>query len=122
MPAAEVAASRLSCGRVAGAGGGFAAARRSVHARGLGGFPQFEVKDRDRNWHTLESKLLAASAYDAGKQILWLRFRSGDVYRYFDFSEQEYRELLEAESQGRYFLSRIRNYFCYERLAKLQAA
>jgi hypothetical protein len=74
------------------------------------------------DWQTLESKLLAASAYDAGKQILWLRFSSGDVYRYFDFPEQQYRELLEAESRGRYFLSRIRNQFRYERLAKLQAA
>jgi hypothetical protein len=74
------------------------------------------------NWQPLESKLLAASAYDDGKQILWLRFRSGDVYRYFEFSEQQYRELLEAESHGRYFLSRIRNRFRYERLAKLQAA
>ena len=56
-----------------------------------------------------ESKSLAASAYDAGKQILWLRFRSGDVYRYFEFPEQQYREFLEAESRGRYSLSYIRN-------------
>lgn len=74
------------------------------------------------NWQTFESKLLAASAYDAGNQILWLRFRGGDVYRYFDFPEQQYRELLEVESRGRYFLSRIRNQFRYERLVKLQAA
>jgi KTSC domain-containing protein len=74
------------------------------------------------NWQPFESKLLAASAYDGGNSILWLRFRSGDVYRYFDFPEQRYRELLEAESRGRYFLSSIRNHFRYERLAKLQAA
>jgi len=80
------------------------------------------VKMQSMNWQPLESKLLAASAYDAGKQILWLRFRSGDVYRYFDFPEQQYREFLEAESQGRYFLSRVRNHFRYVRLAKLQAA
>jgi hypothetical protein len=74
------------------------------------------------DWQPLESKLLAASAYEAGENTLWLRFRSGDVYRYFDFPEQQYRELLEAESHGRYFLSYIRNHFRYERLAKLQAA
>jgi len=74
------------------------------------------------NWQPLKSKLLAASAYNAGKQILWLCFRSGDVYRYFDFPEQRYREFLDAESHGRYFLSCIRNHFRYERLAKLQAA
>jgi hypothetical protein len=74
------------------------------------------------DWQPLESKLLAASAYDAARHILWLRFRSGDVYRYFDFPEQQYLELLDAESHGRYFLSCIRNHFRYERLAKLQAA
>ena len=73
-------------------------------------------------WQPLESKLLAASAYDAGKHILYLRFRSGDVYRYFEFPEEQYREFLDADSHGRYFLNYIRNDFRYERLAKLQAA
>ena len=73
-------------------------------------------------WQYFESKLLAASAYDAGKHILCLRFRSGDVYRYFEFPEEQYQEFLDAESQGRYFLNYIRNRFRYERLAKLRAA
>ena len=73
-------------------------------------------------WQHFESKLLAASAYDEGKHILYLRFRSGEVYRYFGFPEDQYRELRDAESRGRYFLSHIRNQFRYERLAKLHAA
>lgn len=71
---------------------------------------------------TFESKLLASSAYDAGKGILYLRFRSGDVYRYFEVPEERYREFLDADSRGRYFLNHIRNHFRYERLARLQAA
>jgi len=59
---------------------------------------------------------------DVGKQILWLRFRSGEVYRYFGFPEERYQEFLDAESRGRYFLNHVRNHFRYERLAKLQAA
>jgi KTSC domain len=74
------------------------------------------------DWQAFESKLLASSAYDVGKHILYLRFRSGEVYRYFAFPEEQYREFLDAESHGRYFLSCIRNQFSYERLAKLQAA
>ena len=74
------------------------------------------------DWQHFESKLLAASAYDGLKHILFLRFRSGEVYRYFGFPENQYRELLDAESRGRYFLSHIRNQFRYERLAKLHAA
>jgi hypothetical protein len=73
-------------------------------------------------WQSLESKLLASSAYDARHGVLYLRFRSGDVYRYFEFPAEQYQQFLSAESQGRYFLSNIRNQFRYERLARLQAA
>jgi len=74
------------------------------------------------DWQHFESKLLASSAYDGGKHIRYLRFRSGEIYRYFEFPAEQYRELLKAESRGRYFLSHIRNQFRYERLAKLHAA
>ena len=74
------------------------------------------------DWQPFESKLLTSSAYDDGKHILYLRFRSGGVYRYFGFPEEQYREFLDAESRGRYFLSNIRNRFRYERMAKLHAA
>jgi hypothetical protein len=66
--------------------------------------------------------MLASSAYDEEKRILYLRFRSGDVYRYFEFPEEQYQAFLDAESHGHYFLSNIKNQFRYEHLAKLQAA
>jgi hypothetical protein len=52
------------------------------------------------------------------ERVLFLRFQSGDVYRYFAFPAGEYQAFRDAESQGRFFLAHIR----YERLAKLQAA
>ena len=61
-------------------------------------------------------------AYDADTRTLYLRFRSGDVYRYFHFFEDDYQQFLRAESKGRHFLSNIRNCFPYERMAKLQVA
>jgi hypothetical protein len=73
-------------------------------------------------WQPLESKLLTSSAYDAEPRILYLRFRSGDEYRYFDFPVEQYQQFLDAASRGRYFLSHIRNHFRYERLARFQAA
>jgi hypothetical protein len=89
----------------------------------MGCFPQLKMKTgTDMDWQPLESKLLASSAYDAGKHILYLRFRSGEVYRYFEFPEEQYQEFLDAESNGRYFLSDIRDQFRYERMAKLRAA
>ena len=73
-------------------------------------------------WQPLESKLLTTSAYDPDNCILYLRFQSGDVSRYFAFPSEQYRQFLDAESQGRYFLANIGNQFRYERLARLQAA
>lgn len=73
-------------------------------------------------WQPLDSKLLSSAAFDAQNRILYLRFTSGDVYRYFDFPPEQYRHLLDAESRGRYFLTNIRNQFRYERLARLRAA
>ncbi len=66
--------------------------------------------------------MFTSVAYDAEKRILYLRFQSEDIYRYFEFSNNDYQQFLSAESKGRYFLSNIRNCFRYERLAKLRVA
>jgi hypothetical protein len=74
-------------------------------------------------WAALESKMLAAAAYDDSKQALYLRFRNtGQVYRYFDFTAADHQAFLSAESKGRFFRSHIRDHFRYERMAKLHAA
>ena len=73
-------------------------------------------------WLPLDSQMFFSTAYDATQSILYLRFRSGDVYRYFHVSEDDYQHFLTAESKGRHFLSNIRNCFPYERMAKLQVA
>ncbi len=73
-------------------------------------------------WLPLESKMFTSVAYDAEKRILYLRFQSGDIYRYFDFPNNDYQQFLSAESKGRSFLSNIRNCFGHERLAKLRVA
>jgi KTSC domain len=69
-------------------------------------------------WLALESKMFTSVAYDAKQRILYLRFSSGDVYRYFQFSKDDYQHLVSAESKGRHFLTNIRNCFPYERMAK----
>jgi KTSC domain-containing protein len=70
------------------------------------------------DWQPLDSKLLAAAAYVAARRLLYLRFHSGDVYRYFTFPAEQYQDFVSAESQGRYFLAHIRNQFPYERLPR----
>ena len=77
-----------------------------------------EAEHQSLDWRPLESKLLEAAAHIAPRRLLYLRFRSGDVYRYFTFPSERYHEFMDAESQGQYFLAHIRNHFPYERLPR----
>jgi hypothetical protein len=70
------------------------------------------------HWQLLDSKMLAAVAYEPEPRTLHLRFRSGEIYSYFEVPEDLYQEFLQAESRGRYFLSHIRGRFRYQRLAQ----
>jgi len=74
--------------------------------------------DLTLDWKPIESRLLAAAAYVATRRSLYLRFTSGEVYRYYTFPADQYQEFLDAESKGRYFLSRIRNRFPYQKLPR----
>jgi hypothetical protein len=70
------------------------------------------------DWQPIESKLLAAVVYVPPRHILYLRFHSGEIYRYFTFPADQYQELLDAESKGRYFITHIRNRFPYQKLPR----
>jgi hypothetical protein len=73
-------------------------------------------------WTPVESSVFISAAYDAKRHVLYLRFRSGEVYRYFDFSEEEFLRFLNAKSKGQHFANEIRDCFSCERLARLGAA
>lgn len=92
--------------------------RNRAHNFRIVGTIRDEIESLELDWQPLESKMLAASAYEAPRRRLYLRFHSGDVYRYFTFPADQYQEFLDAESRGRYFLSHIRNHFPYERLPR----
>jgi hypothetical protein len=64
----------------------------------------------------LQSTLLNAASYQDRCALLELEFRSGEVYRYVGVPAQTYRELLLAESQGRYFNTHIRPRFTYTKI------
>jgi hypothetical protein len=68
------------------------------------------------NWKAVESRLFTAAAYRAEARQLYLRFRDGNIYRYFDCTAEMYESFLAAESKGRYFSTHIRNRFCYEQV------
>ena len=69
-------------------------------------------------WTPVESSAFQAAAYAERQTLLYLLFRSGEVYRYFDVPRGQYQEFLAAESKGRYFGRNIRGRFRYERLRR----
>lgn len=71
-------------------------------------------------WTPVESSALRAAAYAESPALLYLLFRSGEVYRYFDVPRWQYQEFLAADSKGRYFGHNIRGHFRYERLRRAQ--
>jgi hypothetical protein len=54
--------------------------------------------------------------YDADNQTLEIEFSSGDVYRYFLVPQRVHRELLAADSPGRYFGTEIRDRYPTEQV------
>lgn len=70
------------------------------------------------DWVGVESRALAAVTYDDAKHHLYVRFRSGKLYRYSDFPRHQYDGLLAAESKGTYFAEQIRGKFLYEEVGE----
>ena len=64
----------------------------------------------------VESSVLAAVGYDAGKRLLEIEFHSGAIYRYLEVPEEIHRRLLAAESKGHFFGANIRDKFRCERV------
>lgn len=69
-------------------------------------------------WTQVKSSALQAAAYAESEALLYLLFRSGDVYRYFDVPRWQYDQFLAADSKGRYFGHNIRGCFGYERVRR----
>ena len=68
------------------------------------------------NWVRVESSVFNAARYFDDVQALDLAFRSGAIYRYFDFPVHQYHEFLGADSKGRYFNQQILGRFLEERV------
>jgi hypothetical protein len=64
----------------------------------------------------VESRAIASVGYDAATNVLEIEFVDGDVYRYYAVPQRVHRELLAADSMGRYFQSQIRDQYGYERI------
>jgi hypothetical protein len=68
------------------------------------------------DWTAIESTALSACAYEPQERALYLRFTSGEVYRYLFFMPGQYLAFLAAESKGKYFAEHIRDKFPWDHL------
>jgi len=59
-----------------------------------------------REW---KSALVNKTEYTLDTKELIVKFNNGKKYLYKNFSEEQYQAFCSAESQGKYFLSEIRN-------------
>ncbi|MER6396928.1 MULTISPECIES: KTSC domain-containing protein [unclassified Kitasatospora] len=64
----------------------------------------------------VDSSALRSVGYDAARRVLELEFTGGSVYRYDAVPGRVHRELMAAESHGRYFARRIRGRYAYRRV------
>ncbi|GIL41689.1 KTSC domain-containing protein [Roseiterribacter gracilis] len=64
----------------------------------------------------IESESLAAVGYDPARLLLRLQFRAGGLYEYDGVPQRIWRELMRAESKGRYFIDEIRGRYPYHRV------
>jgi lysyl-tRNA synthetase, class II len=65
---------------------------------------------------TVESTTMRSVGYDQTNQVLEVEFQSGAVYQYLDVPGAIYKEFLDAESEGQYFNSEIRDTFGFVRV------
>jgi lysyl-tRNA synthetase class 2 len=64
----------------------------------------------------VESRAISEIDYDAARAKLLVRFTSGERYVYVGVPGEVHRSFCEADSKGRFFQSRIRGRYPYNRL------
>jgi KTSC domain len=68
----------------------------------------------------VESSCIDSVGYE--NEVLEVRFNDGGVYRYFEVPAQLYRQLLAAESKGRFFNVHVRDDYGYVQVARKKSA
>jgi hypothetical protein len=64
----------------------------------------------------VESTTMRSVGYDQTNQVLEVEFQSGTIYQYLGIPPAIYKDLLAAESKGRYFNSEIRDTYEFVRV------
>jgi uncharacterized protein len=62
------------------------------------------------------SSNIASIGYDNQSETLEIEFLNGSIYQYFDIPERIYKELMGADSYGKYFASVIKGNYRYSKV------
>lgn len=65
---------------------------------------------------SVESSNLASVGYDKDNELLEIEFKHGGIYQYFGVPIEVYKELMNADSHGKYFAANIKNDYDYHKL------
>jgi hypothetical protein len=65
---------------------------------------------------SVESSQLQSAGYDENLQDLYIEFKNGTVYRYYDVPQTTFHQLEKADSPGSYFAVHIKGKFEYKKL------
>lgn len=65
----------------------------------------------------VRSRDIAIIGYDVETSTLEIAFRIGGVYRYSGVPEEVYKDLMTAQSQGKYFDQNIKHQFPYQKIS-----
>lgn len=66
------------------------------------------------NRQEVKSTNLVSIGYDEQTETLEIEFKGNRIYRYQNVSKEEYNNLVNAESIGKYFNTNIKNEYMYE--------
>ena len=61
----------------------------------------------------LESSNISGAAYENSK--LFVKFKNGSIYSYTGVRKEEFTELCNASSVGKYFAARIKNNYSFQK-------
>jgi hypothetical protein len=61
--------------------------------------------------HTTRSSMISTIAYDEAEQTLYITFGKGGKYSYKEVPKAIFDDLVNAESEGKYFLANIEGEF-----------
>lgn len=65
----------------------------------------------------VSSSNIRSIGYDPASAILEVEFTSGDVYQYFDVSENLYQQFFNASSHGQFLNDHIRYNYRYQKVS-----